>query len=87
MGSKAHLLDRMMDFVKAPKPVHAVEQSMDVPMHEITNDEHDQQLQPGWRAMLQVLQGQQVRWNAWQPGESGTLHRNVERALLQSELE
>ena len=41
VSGEAHLLDRVVDFVKFPKPGDAMEEAVDIPLNEIAKDEED----------------------------------------------
>ena len=48
LTGKPHLFDAMVDFVKFPHPGYPMEHSVYVPLNEICNYKHNQELCPCW---------------------------------------
>jgi hypothetical protein len=50
MCCETHLLYAVMNFMEFPQPWNAMEQSMNIPLHEICNEEHQSKLNQDWPA-------------------------------------
>ena len=46
VGGKAHFLDRVVDFMKFPEEGDPMEEAVDIPVDEVTEDEEEKELRP-----------------------------------------
>lgn len=46
VGGKPHLFDGVVDFMEFPEPWHAVEEAVNIPVDEVSNDKEGKELYP-----------------------------------------